>query len=138
MRTSGNRGAAGRSGAEMSAPPGVPSDDTIERVLLELQQCGLLDDRRAADGLVRSRSDRMGQRALQRLLEQRAFEEEAIRAAIDGVVSSEFDRALSLWRNRFGQVASDPAERSRQFRFLLRRGFEADLIERVIRGKLSD
>ena len=51
----------------------------------------------------------------------------------------EYERAQDLWRRRFGQAPSDPRERARQMRFLAGRGFDADVIRRIVSsGSLRD
>jgi regulatory protein len=47
---------------------------------------------------------------------------------------TELERAREVWLRRFGQPPADAAERARQMRFLAGRGFETDIIRRVIAG----
>jgi regulatory protein len=48
--------------------------------------------------------------------------------------ATEYERALEVWRRRFGEPPVDAAERAKQMRFLAGRGFEGDVIQRVVRG----
>jgi len=38
-----------------------------------------------------------------------------------------------VWLKKFGQPAQDPRERAKQARFLLTRGFSADVVSQVLR-----
>jgi regulatory protein len=44
------------------------------------------------------------------------------------------DRALVVWRKRFGQAPQTLEERARQQRFLAQRGFDAETIAAVLRA----
>ena len=46
----------------------------------------------------------------------------------------QLDRAREIWRKKFGQAAADASERARQIRFLVSRGFAADVVRRVVQG----
>jgi regulatory protein len=48
--------------------------------------------------------------------------------------ATELERATAVWQRRFGSPAAEPAERARQMRFLAGRGFEGDVIRRVVAG----
>ena len=45
---------------------------------------------------------------------------------------SELERAIQLWRRRFGMPAQDLRERARQMRFLAGRGFSGEVIRQVL------
>jgi regulatory protein len=47
-------------------------------------------------------------------------------------------RALAIWRKKFPQPAGSRDERARQGRFLLGRGFSAELVWRIVGGKIDD
>jgi regulatory protein len=47
---------------------------------------------------------------------------------------TELDRASEVWRKKFGTPPQDANERARQIRFLITRGFAAEVVRRVIRG----
>ena len=47
-------------------------------------------------------------------------------------------RAQAVWQRKFGLPAPDAAGRARQMRFLLGRGFSADVVRRVVQGIHED
>jgi regulatory protein len=51
---------------------------------------------------------------------------------------TELERAREVWRRRFGAPAGDAVERARQMRFLAGRGFDGDVIRRVVRAGDDD
>ena len=60
--------------------------------------------------------------------------------ALDGLRDTELARAAEVWRQRFGgsNPATDPREHARQVRFLMARGFSAETVRRVVRGRGPD
>jgi regulatory protein len=54
-------------------------------------------------------------------------------AALETLRGSEFERAQNLWRKRYAEPASTPQEQAKQARFLAARGFQGDIIRRVLR-----
>ena len=52
----------------------------------------------------------------------------------------ELQRARAVWQGKFGARAETPdaAERARQMRFLMSRGFSGETIRRVLRGDFED
>ncbi|MBM3409617.1 MAG: recombination regulator RecX, partial [Betaproteobacteria bacterium] len=54
--------------------------------------------------------------------------------ALQALKASEFDRALEVWRKRFGEPPDSRESRARQMRFLAGRGFAPEVIRRVVGG----
>jgi len=102
-------------------------------VLDEFEQRGLLSDQRAADALLHAKAPRYGQRRLKQILQSRALDADLVSATLQKARSTELDRAREVWRRRFGAPAADARERAKQQRFLLGRGFETAVIDRVLR-----
>jgi regulatory protein len=124
-------GAAQADAAELHAQRAVQ----VEAVLDELEQRGLLSDARAADALVHAKAARFGNRRLRQALQARALPADLIDTALLGTRDTELTRALEVWRRRFGTPPADARERARQMRFLLARGFDADVAQRVLRHR---
>jgi regulatory protein len=106
----------------------------LQRTLDELERRGLLSDRRAAGALLHAKAGRCGSRRLQQLMQARSFAPELVAETLAQVRGSEYERALDIWRRRFGAPAQDPKERARQHRFLAGRGFDPEVIARVLRN----
>jgi regulatory protein len=57
-----------------------------------------------------------------------------IAEAVEAMRSTELERALMVWRKKFGAPPSDASERGKQVRFLVSRGFAAEVVRRVVAG----
>lgn len=106
----------------------------IEAVLDELSALGLLSDERAAASVLAAQGPRGGERRLKQALQQRGLPPELVERTLAQARPGELQRARALWQRRFGTPPSDAAERARQMRFLAGRGFDGDIVRRVVRG----
>ena len=52
--------------------------------------------------------------------------------------ATELERARDVWQRKFGAPAPDAAGRAKQMRFLAGRGFDGDVIRRVVGGAVDD
>lgn len=138
QRSSAAAGAPMRAHEEADTAASLGAE--IARALDELCARGLLSDARAAEALLASQSRRFGSRRLQHNLLAKGVPAELVRAAVLPVQASELERAQEVWRRRFGgsAPAAAPAERARQARFLAARGFDADVIRRIVNSGLED
>jgi regulatory protein len=110
------------------------SDAGIAAVLDRLEARGLLSDARLAATLSAGKGQGWGRLRLQQALRRKGVGESLVRDTLAQTASSELERAQALWARRFGQPAADRQEQARQARFLAARGFDAEIIRRVLRG----
>ena len=108
-----------------------PAPDELRLALDDLQAKGLISEARVVESVVNSRGKRLGARRVRQELQAKGVSDEAMARAMEQLRTTEFDRARSVWRKKFGQLASEPKERARQVRFLLTRGFGAEVVRRV-------
>ena len=106
----------------------------VIRTLDDLEQSGLLSDTRAAEALLSAKSPRYGSRRLKHLLQSKSLDAALVSSTLARAKETEFDRAQEIWRRRFGEPAADLKGRAKQQRFLAGRGFEAAVIERVLKA----
>jgi regulatory protein len=118
--------------AERHAAAGPAAD--IEGVLDRLQAQGLLSDERFAAVLARGRALRFGAARIRAEMRQHELADDLIEPALEKLRASEEQRALEVWRKRFGRAPADAAERARQMRFLAQRGFAPGVILRIVKG----
>ena len=81
---------------------GETADDVIA-VLGDLQAKGYLSDERYAEGRVRVRSMRYGNRRVAQELRQQGVDADAITAAMEQT-EPEIDRARAVWQRKFGEA----------------------------------
>ncbi len=134
------KGSAARAGNTVAATSddsdaaiALPTVD-VEKVLDDLAAAGLQSDTRAAESLARSKSSRYGEHRLRQQLRAKGLDSELVAYTVSQTRVTEFERAQNLWRRRFGEPTQDLAERARQTRFLTARGFDSDVVRRVVRG----
>jgi regulatory protein len=114
--------------------PHAESPEQVAQVLDELEQKGWLSAQRFADSMLHRKAARYGAARLKAELAQHQLPSEVANAATQSLRDTEFERAHALWLRRFGAPAQSPQDQARQMRFLLSRGFAADVVRRVIRG----
>lgn len=117
--------------------PHVATQEELDRVLEQLITKGLQSNQRFAENLVRKQSVRYGHRRVAEELKRNKIDSPTSAQLISNMRSTEFDRALAIWSKKFGEVSADPKEIARQGRFLANRGFDLDLISKIIRGKVG-
>jgi regulatory protein len=117
----------------------VAADDeqaTIEPLLEWLIAHRYLSEQRFVESRVHARAAKFGNRRIQQELAQHGVALDETAAA--QLRASEFERAQAIWQRKFDGVASDAAGRAKQMRFLAARGFNTDVIRRVVRGADDD
>ena len=112
--------------------PGEQAD--ITRVLDELAAAGLQSDSRAAASLARTKCSRYGVHRLKQQLKAKGLDAELVAQTVGIARETELERAREIWRRRYGEPAQDLAQRARQVRFLISRGFDSELVRRVVGG----
>ncbi len=106
----------------------------LAKALDDLQAKGFLDEQRAADSLARRRGQKLGTARVVAEMKARGMEADAITQAAAELKVTELERAREVWRRKFGEVAVDAAGKSKQMRFLMARGFSAEVIRKAVVG----
>lgn len=106
----------------------------LTKALDELQAKGFINEQRVLESVVHRRSARLGAARVRQELQAKGLDPQAVAEAVAGLQDSEEARAREVWRKKFGAAPSDAAERGKQMRFLLTRGFSAEAVRRVLRG----
>ncbi len=109
-----------------------PDAELIQQLLDQLQAQGWLSDDRFAEGLVRAKASRYGMRRLRADLQAKGISAESATKALQDHPGDELERARAWWARKFGQAPESPQDRARQMRHLLSRGFEPDVVRRVV------
>ncbi len=116
----------------------VAASQQIAEALDDLAAKGLLSDARAAESVLRGEGARYGVRRLKQTLQGKGLGAELVSTTLQAARATELERAREVWRRRFGTPPADLAERARQMRFLAGRGFDGDVIRRVVQGADDD
>jgi regulatory protein len=108
---------------------------SLAQALDELEAKGFISAQRVIASLLHRRAGKLGNARLRQELQQKGLEPALVGAAMVDLQGSEAERALAVWRKKFGTPAADVQEAARQARFLATRGFAAETIRRVVSGR---
>jgi regulatory protein len=84
--------------------------------------------------LVNRRAGKLGSARIKQELATKGLSGEAVAEALEQLKDTELSRAQEVWRKKFGTPALDPQARGKQMRFLITRGFNAEVVRRVVKG----
>ena len=121
---------------KLAAHEEVPGD--LAKALDELQARDFINDGRAVESVVNRRSGKLGAARVKQELAAKGLSGEAVAQAMAGLKETEFSRAQEVWRKKFGSPAQDPQARVKQMRFLITRGFNAEVVRRVVQGGTTE
>lgn len=110
----------------------------LTKALDELEAKGFINEQRVLESVLHRRSARLGASRVRQELQAKGLDPQAVAEAVAGLQGSEEARAREVWRKRFAGPPADAAERGKQMRFLLTRGFGAEVVRRVVKGAPAD
>ena len=110
----------------------------LAKVLDALAAKDFINEGRVVDSVVHRRSAKLGAARIRQELQAKGLEPVAVAQAVANLRSSEMERALAVWRKKFGSQPQGAAERGKQMRFLASRGFGGDTIHKVVSGGSED
>ena len=119
--------------AEHETEPGQ-----LAQALDELQARGFISEARVVESVIHRRASKLGTARVRQELQSKGLSPEAMGEALEKLRSTELERAREVWGRKFSTVASDPKEKARQIRFLVSRGFAAEVVRRVVQGVTED
>jgi len=106
---------------------------TLARALDELAAKDFISEARVVQSVLHQRAARHGAARVRQELLHKGIAPEAVAEAIAALAGSELQRAREVWQQRFGTPPQDAAERAKQMRFMLARGFAAGVVAKVLR-----
>lgn len=108
--------------------------DDVEALLDFLEKNNWLSQERFSESLIHRRAARFGNSRIVAELQSHGVTGEALTELKAGLADSETARACEIWQRKFGTVATDPAERNKQMRFLMQRGFSQKAVRAALKG----
>ncbi|MDR6854094.1 recombination regulator RecX [Variovorax guangxiensis] len=106
---------------------------TLARALDELAAKDFISEARVVQSVLHQRAARHGAARVRQELLHKGIAPEAVAEAIAALAGSELQRAREVWQQRFGTPPHHAAERAKQMRFMLARGFAAGVVAKVLR-----
>ena len=107
----------------------------LAQVLNDLQARDFINEGRVIDSVMHRRSGKLGATRIKQELASKGLSGEAVTEALG---ETEYSRALEVWRKKFDRPTTDPNDRAKQMRFLLTRGFSADVVRKIVQGAGDD
>jgi regulatory protein len=104
----------------------------LRRILDDLQAKGFIDHRRVAESVLHRRAGKLGAARIRQELQAKGLDAELVAQAVAGLRPTELQRAREVWARRFEAPPGDAAEHGKQARFLAARGFDGEVIRRVL------
>ena len=114
--------------------PHAESEDEVTQILDDFSQRGWLSETRAAEQIVHARRGRYGPARVRRDLEAKGVSAELVSSTIATLKEGELESARAVWRRKFREPATNAAERAKQARFLMGRGFSSAVITKLLRA----
>ena len=114
--------------------PHAESETEVAQILDDFTQRGWLSEQRAAEQIVHARIRRYGPVRIRRDLEAKGVSVEAATAVLATLKEGELEAARAVWKRKFSAPPANAAERAKQTRFLLGRGFGSEVIVKLFRG----
>ena len=106
----------------------------LAKALDELQARGFISEERVLESVIHRRAAKLGTARVKQELQSKGLSTEAMTEALEQLRNTELARAREVWARKFGEPATEPKERARQMRFLISRGFAAEVVRKVVQG----
>ncbi len=106
----------------------------LAQVLDDLQAKGFISEARVVESLVNQRAARFGLARLRQEMQQKGVSDQAQQEALATLKASEPERARLVWEKKFGAPPQTDQERARQIRYLMSRGFAAEVVRKLVRA----
>ena len=110
-------------------------EDQVAQLLDELEARGWLSDARYAEQIAHARQSRYGSRKIAYELREQGVAEALVEVALETLKTTELERARTVWMKKFGVAAVTAQERAQQARFMQMRGFDPQVIYRLLNSR---
>ena len=111
---------------------------SLATALDELAAKDFINEGRVVQSVLHQRAGRHGAARIRQELLHKGVAPEAVADAVKSLQGNELDRAREVWRRRFDAPPRDAAERAKQVRFLMARGFAGGVVARVLRQDFDE
>jgi regulatory protein len=123
---------------ERKLKPHAESAEQLAQVLDDLAAKDFISEARVVESVINRRSAKFGAARVKHELLGKGLAADVVLQAIEGLKTTEVERAREIWRRKFDGPASDAAGRAKQMRFLAARGFSGDTIRKVVSSVEED
>jgi regulatory protein len=120
--------------AAITPAPHAESEDEVAQILDDFSKQGWLSETRAAEQMVHARRGRYGPARIRRDLEAKGVPAELVSSTVATLKQGELESARAVWGRKFRGPPANAAERAKQARFLMGRGFSSEVITKLLRA----
>lgn len=117
---------------ERKLAPHETEPGQLAKALDELQARGFISEERVVESVIHRRAAKLGTARVKQELQAKGLSPEAMGEALEQLRSTELERAREVWARKFGEPATEPREKARQIRFMVSRGFAAEVVRKVV------
>ena len=118
---------------ERKLAPHAQTSEELSSLLDKFEQRGFLSAARMVEQVIHMRKSKFGSQRIVHELREKGIAENLIAAALPNIRETEQENAREVWRKKFGAMPANAKELGRQMRFLMGRGFTAEVIHQVLR-----
>jgi regulatory protein len=111
------------------------NEEELNTVINQLKIKNFLSNERFSESLVYKKANTLGNHRLAQELRKHDLEPEIISKHLLDLKKSESKRAYEVWLKKFGSLANEPKDLAKQIRFMVSRGFDQEIVYRIVRGK---
>jgi regulatory protein len=112
--------------------PHSESEQQLQAVLDEMEKLNFLSNDRFIESVVHRKGQRFGVMKLRQELFGHGLDTDKVKQALDSAKTTEYERALEVWKRKFTAPPVDIAEKAKQMRFLASRGFSGDVVRKIV------
>ena len=117
---------------ERKLAPHAQDAHELEDLLDDFTRRGWLSERRVVEQIVHARRGKLGSQRIRRELLDKGIAAALVAEVLPQLKEGGIEAARAVWQKKFGKSPRNMAERARQVRFMLGRGFALDTVLRVI------
>ena len=111
------------------------SEEELNTVINQLKIKNFLSNERFSESLIYKKANTLGNHRLAQEFRKHDLEPEIISKHLLDLKKSESKRAYEVWLKKFGTLAKEPKDLAKQIRFMISRGFDQEIVYRIVRGK---
>ncbi len=119
---------------EQKLKPHEEFDGELKAALDDLEAKGFISEARVVESTLNQKAGRFGAARLIHTLKAKGIDAGVLLETAEQLKETEFDRAMEVWTRKFGEPYTTPSEYAKQARFLASRGFNGEVVGRVIRA----
>jgi len=108
------------------------SEEELVEVLDWLHAKGFINEQRVLESVVYRRSPKLGYARVARELQEKGLATHAVASAVMELKETEGERARAVWQKKFKAPPQNAADRAKQQRFLMSRGFAPSVVIKVL------